>query len=598
MTVSSIAPMGRHPILERELQRAGLAPGSAPTDEQWQGFLAALDKTLTAADQEHAAREGRFASRKRQEAAILEMSEASLRSSEERHPFLFEASPLPIWVFDPTTLRFLAVNEAMVKMIGYSRDELMTMRLTDLKPPSDIPELLTGLAVVSSGTIKHIGIRRYRRKDGGFVEVDITAHTMTMDGAIVQLAIGIDVTQARRMEELLRQSQKMDAIGQLASGVAHDFNNILAVILGNSDIAREILGEDHDASQDLREIQKAAERAASLTRQLLTFSRQQQREVKVQALNALVVNLEKMLARIVGEDIAMSAILSPQLGAIQGDGSQLEQVLLNLVVNARDAMPNGGRLSIETSNVELEDALAAQLGVSPGRFVMMAVSDTGIGMNAETRARIFEPFFTTKAVGKGTGLGLSTVFGIVKQSDGAISVYSEPGVGTTFRVYFPRCDAEDAVAPSALPNDAPHRGSATVLLVEDDEPLRNVIQRRLKAWGYSVHEARDANDALELLLTTAHPIDLVLTDLVMPGIDGRALANRILLHRPQTKILFMSGYTEHAAVKTTALSAQDHFIAKPFTGLDLATALERALALDPAHAERTAGGGGAATQRS
>jgi hypothetical protein len=509
--------------------------------------------------------------RKDQERQIREMSE-------ERHRFLFEASPLPLWVFDPTTLQFLAVNEAMVRLLGHAREELLAMTVDEVKPASDVPELRRGIEGLRPGSVHHVGVRPYRCKDGRMVDVDITSHAMMFDGRVAQLAIGVDVTQSRRMEEQLRQAQKMEAVGQLAGGVAHDFNNILAVILANSEMAIEQLG-DHPVIEDLREIEAAALRAAGLTRQLLTFSRQQPREVKTVALNSVVINLEKMLSRIVGEDIGLSAVLSPQLGSISADIGQLEQVVMNLVVNARDAMPNGGRLSIETSNVELDELAAAPCGVSPGRYVMLAIRDTGCGMSAATRSRIFEPFFTTKPVGKGTGLGLSTVFGIVKHSQGAIAVTSELGVGTTFRVYLPRVhEVEVDPLPPTHAQIAPRR-HGRVLVVEDDARLREVLQRRLTSWGYSMQVATTAEHALAVLDAAAEPFQLIMTDLVMPGLDGRSFATQVLASWPDAKILFMSGYSDHAAVKTTAISAAEHFIAKPFTSEQLASAIDRTLGI-------------------
>ncbi len=497
--------------------------------------------------------------------------------SAEQHRFLFDASPLPLWVFEPATLRFLAVNEAMIQLVGYSRDELLAMNLRDLVPPDSLHEVVHGVEGIAVGTIQHIGVRPYRCKSGKLVLVDITGHAMSFEGRRVQLAIGIDVTQQRQMEEQLRQAMKMEAIGQLAGGVAHDFNNILAVILANAEMVIEDTGPDSGSHEDLLEIEAAAMRAAALTRQLLTFSRQQPREVTVIAMNAIVINLEKMLSRIVGEDIAISALLCGQLGAIRADVGQLEQVVMNLVVNARDAMPSGGRLSIETSNAELDELEATQLGVPPGRYVKLSVTDTGCGMSAATRARIFEPFFTTKRVGKGTGLGLSTVFGIVRQSEGAILVTSKLGSGTTFQVLFPRCESLDdlTVVTARVPVTASRSGR--VLVIEDDERLRAVLQRRLTSWGYSMTVAADGETALAMLSGAEQPFDLIMTDLVMPGVDGRTLATRILAETPDAKILFMSGYSDHAAVKTSAIGPHEHFIAKPFTSQELANAIDRTL---------------------
>ena len=519
----------------------------------------------------------RTVSRIKRHETAREEAERALRTSEERHRMLFDASPLPIWVFDPKTLRIVAVNDELVRLLGYTRGQLLEMVIPELDSPADAEGFVTEVTAARPGRTLHVGMRRYHRKDRSFVELDITCHATLLDGELTILAVGIDVTQSRRLEEQLRQSQKMDAIGQLAGGVAHDFNNILAAILGCADLALEELGDDHPVAPDLQEIEKAAQRAAALTRQLLAFSRQQRREVEVIALNSVVANVEKMLARVVGEDIEMSAILAPRLGSVESDAGQLEQVLMNLVVNARDAMPRGGRLTIETMNDEVDETLARRLGVTSGGYVVLAVSDTGCGMDSATQARVFEPFFTTKEVGKGTGLGLSTVFGIVKQSNGAISIYSEVGVGSTFRVYLPRISRAPAAVPTIPHLPVARSAGHRVLLVEDDDALRTVLRRQLTAWGYQLVEARNGAAALELLGGMTEPLDLLLTDLVMPGIDGRALATKVLAGRPGVKVLFMSGYTAHAAVRTVALTATDQFIEKPFTSNGLSEALRRTL---------------------
>ncbi len=508
--------------------------------------------------------------------AEREQAEIALRISEDRHRVLFDASPVPIWVFDPTTLQILAVNDALVQVLGYSRAELLSMRVPQLNSFESDSRLLDSIGTRSGDKPRHVGILRYRCKGGRHVDLDVTSHVTILEGTPVILALGIDVTHSRKIEDQLRQSQKMDAIGQLAGGVAHDFNNIIAVILGSTDFLVDELGEHHPLTPEVREIDAAAQRAAALTRQLLTFSRQQRRKTTTVELNSVVSEVSKMLARVVGEDIEMVTTLAPELWKINADSGQLEQVLMNLAVNARDAMPNGGRLSVETSNVELDQTTASQLGIKPGPFVMLAVGDSGVGMDAETQARAFEPFFTTKEVGKGTGLGLSTVFGIINQSAGAISITSDPGVGTTFRVYLPRHEGRGAAPSPVASVPKAVAGNQRVLLVEDDDRLRAVIGRQLTSWGYRLFEARNAASALDLVQTTTESIDLLLTDLVMPGMDGRALAHLVLTTSPTTKVLFMSGHTHHPSVKTP-LSAHEQFIEKPFTSSSLSTAIRRAL---------------------
>jgi two-component system cell cycle sensor histidine kinase/response regulator CckA len=368
----------------------------------------------------------------------------------------------------------------------------------------------------------------------------------------------------------------MEVVGQLAGGIAHDFNNILAVITANTDLALDTLGRTHPVAEDLTEIDAAAARAAGLTRQLLAFSRKERREVKQLALNGIVTNVEKMLSRIVGEDIVISALLASQLGTIEGDAGQIEQILMNLLVNARDAMPRGGKVVIETANVEIDDANAAVLGVGAGRYVCLSVTDTGCGMDDAVRAHIFEPFFTTKEVGKGTGLGLATVFGIVKQGGGAIAVESQVGRGTTFRIYFPRLQTEAEPVP-VQPQFVAPKGAGTVLLVEDDAQLRLVLRRYLSKWGFTLLEAPSGTAALELARSYKGAIDLLLTDLVMPELDGRSLSRRVIELRPSTRVIFMSGYTEHPALHDAELGPADFFMQKPFSAQVLSETLRRAL---------------------
>jgi two-component system, cell cycle sensor histidine kinase and response regulator CckA len=503
---------------------------------------------------------------------------AALRASEQLHRLLFEGSPLPSWVFDPESLRFLAVNPAMVMLHGYSKDELLAMRLSELKPPEDVPSLVEGVATAEVGSTCRVGTQRHRAKDGRVIEIDVTSHVVMFEGKRAIIGVGLDVTERSSVEEQLRQSQKMEAVGRLAGGIAHDLNNILAVILSSASFVRDRLGTAHALAPEVDDIEAAAGRAAALTQQLLAFSRKQPRKPKPLALNAVVTDLEKMLSRIVGEDIVMSAHLATNLGTVVADAAQVEQVLMNLVVNARDAMPRGGRLAIETNNVVVDAGHAKLLDAAPGRYVVLAVSDTGCGMDAATQQRIFEPFFTTKQVGTGSGLGLSTVFGIVRQSDGAITVYSERDRGSTFRVYLPRVDEVVPEVVTSPGRPEPIRGSGTVLLVEDDPYVRRVIRRQLEALGYALIEVPDARSALAVVRDPARTIDLLVTDLVMPGMDGRALAIQVTTARPGLRVLYMSGYTEYSAMKTAALAPDDHFVAKPFTAAVLSVAVSRALA--------------------
>jgi len=358
----------------------------------------------------------------------------------------------------------------------------------------------------------------------------------------------------------------MEAVGRLAGGIAHDFNNLLTAILGTTALVLEDLGLDARARLDIQEIEKAAKRAAGLTRQLLIFSRQQVLEPRALDLNALVGNLEKMLHRLIGEDIELVTKPAASLGAVRADPGQLEQAIVNLVVNARDAMPQGGRLTIETAEVELDRSyVTGHVPTRPGRYVLLAISDTGVGMDAATKARLFEPFFTTKEPGRGTGLGLATVYGIVKQSDGYIWAYSELGHGTTFKMYLPRV-AELATAPeSTRGTPTPARGSETVLVVEDQEEVRNLTQRVLEARGYAVLAAANGAEALEIVDRHPTPIHLMITDVVMPGMNGREVAQLACAKRKDLKVLFVSGYTGEAVFQHRLLEPGVAFLQKPFT---------------------------------
>jgi signal transduction histidine kinase len=367
--------------------------------------------------------------------------------------------------------------------------------------------------------------------------------------------------------EQLRQSQKMEAIGRLAGGVAHDFNNLLTIIKGNSELSLMDLKEDDPVRENLKGVLRASGRATDLIRQLLAFSRRQILEMKVLDLNSLLMDLDKMLHRLIGEDIELVTLPCKDLGRIKADAGQIEQVILNLAVNSRDAMPSGGRLTIETANVELDEEYARRhVAVIPGRYVMLSVSDTGAGMTPEVRDRVFEPFFTTKETSKGTGLGLSTVYGIVKQSGGNIWVYSEPGKGATFKIYLPRVDEPlgEMVREKAEEGGIP-RGSETVLIVEDDDDVREVAVQILKTQGYRVLETSNGSDAFRCGEQEAGPIHLMVTDVVMPGMNGPELAKRLIPLRPEMKVLYISGYTDNAIVHHGVLEKGVNYIQKPFT---------------------------------
>ncbi len=382
----------------------------------------------------------------------------------------------------------------------------------------------------------------------------------------VNSALKTEADERRLLEEQLRHSQRMDAVGQLAGGVAHDFNNLLTIVLSYTQL---LMGDSRAPAsfrEDLQEIRRAGERAADLTRQLLAFSRKQVLEPRPLNLNEVIGQMDKMLRRLIGEDITLVTRPFPGLQMASADPGQVEQVLLNLVVNARDAMPRGGQLTVETANVTLDDTYArTHLGVTPGPHVMLAVSDTGLGMDKATQARIFEPFFTTKTAGKGTGLGLSTVFGIVKQSGGSIWLYSEVGHGTTFKVYLPSTRPERAAEAVTAEPEASTTGSETILLAEDEEQVRRLVSTVLRRNGYTVLEARNGAEGLSVCESHPGPIHLLLTDVVMPEVGGRSLAERLAAARPEMKTLYMSGYTDDAVVRHGVLSATVAFLQKPVT---------------------------------
>jgi PAS domain S-box-containing protein len=421
-------------------------------------------------------------------------------------------------------------------------------------------------------------------KDGRWVAVNASMSTLRdhEGGTVGTLGVMKDVTERKQLEDQLRQSQKMEAIGRLAGGVAHDFNNLLMVIVGRADLLLDALAVDHPLRRHVTLIQKTADRGAALVQQLLAFSRKQVLQPRVLDLNTLVENMEKLLRRLIGEHIELITVLKPGGASVKADPTQLEQAVLNLVVNARDAMPNGGRLVIETAAVELDPPYARRhRSARPGRHVMLAVSDTGVGMDAETQSHLFEPFFTTKPPGEGTGLGLATVYGIVKQSGGNIWVYSEPGLGATFKIYLPHADEPAQVVEPSRSRPALPAGSETVLLVEDEEEVRSVAREMLEREGYTVLEARQGAEALELAQRHPGPIHLLVTDVVMPLVGGRELVDRLGELRRETRVLYMSGHSEHLVIAERSDGGGVAFLQKPFRGEALARKVREVLDRSP-----------------
>jgi PAS domain S-box-containing protein len=479
--------------------------------------------------------------------------------------------------------RFTLVNQAVAETHGTTVEGLLGKTDADVNPNREEVEAFRrdDLEVMDSGRERVIPEEVVTDAAGKRHWLYTVKRPLLGPDGVAEQVLGVatDITDRKQTEEQLRQSQKMEAIGQLAGGVAHDFNNLLGVITGYSDLLAKDLGPQHAGLRRVEEIRKAADRAAALTRQLLAFSRKQLLQPKVLDLNAVVTDLEKMLRRLIPEDIQVVMSLQEGLGRVKADPGQIEQVIVNLAVNARDAMPKGGKLILETADVDLGDSyLRTHAGARPGPQVMLAVSDTGHGMDRETQARIFEPFFTTKQAGKGTGLGLSTVYGIVKQSGGYIMVYSEPGRGSTFKVYLPRVDEEVEVPGREATTAAPRPvASETVLLVEDEGALRSIIREILEDEGYKVLEAANPDEALAASRSHEGPIQLLLTDLVMPRMSGRELARQVAALRPGLKILYMSGYTNEAVEHHGVLEPGAEFVQKPFTAEGLLRKARRIL---------------------
>ena len=507
--------------------------------------------------------------------AILEALErARERQALRRHERLvreiIDANPSLIFVKDWEG-RFVLVNQATAEIYGTTVDGLVGKTDADFNPNAEEVAhfLRDDREVMASGRPKFVPeepVTNPHTKQTRWFQTIKLPLRLPGEEAVTMLGVATEITERKLLEEQLLQSQKMEAVGQLAGGLAHDFNNILTAIVGYSDLLAAELGDNAQQREDIEEIRKAARRAAALTRQLLSFSRKQVLEPRIVDVNGVVLNLDKMLRSLMSENIELETQLAEDLDAARVDPNQLEQVIMNLAINARDAMPDGGTVTIETANATLgEDYAAKHVSVIPGDYVMLAVTDTGCGMTEATKARIFEPFFTTKPAGRGTGLGLSTVYGIVKQSGGNIWLYSEPNKGTTFKIYLPAVDALPEDIGKAAPVEAERQGSGTVLVVEDDEQLRRLTHRALAAQGYEVLEADRGRSALDAARRHEGPIDLLVTDLVMPDTNGPKLAETLRAARPGLRVLFMSGYPDGAIVHHGMLEAGVAYLAKPFT---------------------------------
>ncbi|MFZ0772244.1 MAG: PAS domain S-box protein [Candidatus Sulfotelmatobacter sp.] len=566
------------PELARQLQRRGEIELSGPPPLHWLGVPLKVNRRVLGAIVVKSYSESiRFRERdkevltlvSRQLAAAIDhkRNEQVLRRSEACYRSLVQTAVYGIYR-SSSGGRFLDVNPALIAMLGYNS----ALEVLALDPKKDVfadPAEYTRLVdeFRRSGRMDGFEVR-WKRKDGAAITVRISGRAVASEDqpADVLEAIAEDITERRVLEDQFRQSQKMEAVGRLAGGIAHDFNNLLMVISGYTEVLLDQLAPGNPLHVKAEAIQQASDRATTLTRQLLAFSRKQLLELKVVDVNAIVADMERLLRPLIGEDIELSTSLAPAVGCTRADAGQLEQVIMNLVVNAKDAMPNGGKICVRTAIVTLDDSSRPEnTFIKNGPYVMISVSDTGQGMDRETQARIFEPFFTTKEKGKGTGLGLSTVYGIIKQSGGYVFVQSEPGRGTVFTIYFPRVDEPSEAHGAAPASLGAAGGSETILLVEDEESVRQLVRDTLASRGYRVLEAANGQDALAL--AAAHPdtIHLVITDVVMPGLSGHELVQQLLPARPGTTVLYLSGYAEDAISTSLAQPGPKAFLQKPFT---------------------------------
>ncbi|MGE5252591.1 MAG: PAS domain S-box protein [Planctomycetaceae bacterium] len=503
-------------------------------------------------------------------------AQSALKESEKKFQQFYDEAPVGYHELD-TKGRITKVNRKELQMLGYSAGEMLGKPVWDFFEEEDTTRKVI-LAKLSGDVSFHDTFERtYRRKDGSTLPV-LVEDRVIRDSENQVMAIRStveDITERRRTEEALRKSeeqlrqwQRVEAIGRLAGGVAHDFNNLLMTIKGCSELLLGAFDRRDPRREEVEEILKAADRATALTRQLLAFGRRQVLQPQILDLNAVVMNMDKMLRRLIGEDIQLITSLEPEVWLVKVDPGMIEQVVMNLAVNSRDAMPSGGKLTIETSNVIHDEEYASHhVSVKPGYYVMLAISDTGCGMDKETQSHLFEPFFTTKDTGKGTGLGLSTVYGIIKQSGGNIWAYSEPGLGTTFKIYLPRVEkAAKGYKPRLKPKEvgAPG-GTETILLVEDEEAVRSMVGKILRNKGYTILEARHGNEAIEVSERYEGSINLMVTDVIMPQMSGRELAERLAPMRPEMHVLYMSGYPDNTIVQHGVLEPGTAFLQKPFT---------------------------------
>ncbi len=507
-------------------------------------------------------RELREAEQRRERREALQ----ALHSTEERYRLLVDNAADVITVVDGQGVITFA-SPSVSRVLGYAPGEVMRQRWIEFVHPDDVKAVSAGMdEALVRGTTPLITGLRFRHREGGWRVLEgSVSRLVEPDGSVSLVATARDISERLQLEAQLHQAQKMEAVGRLAGGVAHDFNNLLTVILGYSNLLLDQLAENHLLYQEVDEIKRAADRAASLTQKLLAFSRKQVLSLRPVDLNGIIEGMAEMLRRLIGEDVELAMKLQPGLGRTRVDPGQIEQVVMNLAVNARDAMPQGGRLTIQTALVDLDNAYARRRAVQPGAYVMLAVTDTGVGMDAATQARLFEPFFTTKEPGKGTGLGLSTVYGIVRQCGGNIFVYSEPSHGSSFKIYLPHVDDETEAKPGGRLTPGEARGDESIVLVEDEPLVRNLVSEVLRQNGYQVMEFANGREALSRLRHLRGEIHALVTDVVMPGMSGIELARQLAAGRPGLRILYLSGYTDDLVERQGLLQPGRGFLQKPFT---------------------------------
>ena len=515
-------------------------------------------------------------------------TEKALMDSEGRYRLLFESNPQPMWVYDFETLEFVAVNDAAIQHYGFSRDEFLGMTIKDIRPPEDIYNVLITMSKLAP-TDRYLGIWRHRKKDGTIIDVEVVSLGITFSQRDARLVIAKDISEkmqaeeeGERMQAQLLQAQKMEAVGILAGGIAHDFNNLLTTIQGYTDLALMKIKETNPLYRNLKQIQHSSLRASDLTRQLLLFSRRQPMELVPININETIYHITKMINRLIGEDITIITDLEPDIWIVRADAGNIEQVIMNLAVNARDAMPKGGKLAIKTENTYIdEDYTRLYKYTRTGKFVCLSVSDTGIGMKKDIAKHIFEPFFSTKMPGKGSGLGLSVVYGIVKQHEGWINVHSKPGQGTLFQVFLPAISEElEEETKEEISLEGLQGNGQRILLIEDDEEVREFAASILSENGYVISEAASAKEAFEVFEREKGGFHLIFSDVVLPDQNGVQLVDTFLSYMPEIHILLCSGYTDHRAKQSVIRKKGFCFLQKPYSIVTLLQTIKDIIASD------------------